>query len=210
MAHYRKCHPKPAGSETLCMRGSFMRENREISWPLVGWSSESHGQGQGRNPMMYDHEKSDGPVVPANHRNKAPQRVADGGEERGPAKGNLRQQNTHRTQCRERVYSALTRVRQVADPQRLASEPEAGAECGSSARSDLRGGSQSGRVPLWDSYRNPPAPLPLTAAKSTKNRHLPSPFRAQRTTRRTAVRLTRSGIRGCIAYPRVGVVLVSR
>jgi hypothetical protein len=103
------------------MRGSFMRENREISWPLAGWSSESHGQGQGRNPMMYDHEKSDGPVVPANHRNKAPQGVADGGEERGPAKGNLRQQNTHRTQCRGRVHSALTRVRRVAELHRWSS-----------------------------------------------------------------------------------------
>ncbi len=105
--------PKPTGSETLCMRGSFMRENREISWPLDGWSSESHGQGQGHNPMMYDHEKSDGPVVPANHRNKAPQGVADGGEERGSAKGNQRQQNTHRTQRRGCVPNALTLIRQA-------------------------------------------------------------------------------------------------
>ena len=121
MVRHRKCHPEPTGSETLCMRGSFMRENREISWPLAGWSSESHGQGQGRNPMMYDHEKSDGPVVPANHRNKAPQGVADGGEERGSAKGNLRRQNTHRTQCRGRVHSALTRVRRVAELHRWSS-----------------------------------------------------------------------------------------
>ena len=64
--------------------------------------------------MMYDHEKSDGPVVPANHRNKAPQGVADGGEGRGPAKGNPQQQNTRRTQSRVSVPSALERVRQVA------------------------------------------------------------------------------------------------
>ncbi len=79
------------------------------------WPSESHGQGQGRNPMMDGHEKSDEPVVPANRRNKPPQGAADGGEERGSAKGNPRQQNTHRTQSREGVHSALTRVRQVAE-----------------------------------------------------------------------------------------------
>ncbi len=153
MARHRECHPEPAGSETLCMRGSFMREKREISWPLTGWSSESHGQGQGRNPMMYGHEKSDEPVGPANCWNKAPQGVADGGEERGSAKGNPHQQNTHRTQSRGSVLNALQRVRQVASSD-LTSEPEAGAQCGSSARWDLCGGSPSGNLPLGDSYRD--------------------------------------------------------
>ena len=64
--------------------------------------------------MTHDHEKSDGPVVPANRWNKAPQGVTDGGEERGPAKGNPNWQNTHRTQSRGSVPSALDRVRQVA------------------------------------------------------------------------------------------------
>ena len=64
--------------------------------------------------MMHDDEKSDGPVVPANHRNKTPQGEADGGEERGLAKGNPSQQNTHRTQSRASVHSALARIRQVA------------------------------------------------------------------------------------------------
>ena len=78
------------------------------------WSSESHGQGQGRNPMMDDREKSDEPVVPANHRNKAPQGAADGGEERGLTKGNSDRQNAHRTQSRSSARSAPDRVRQVA------------------------------------------------------------------------------------------------
>ncbi len=65
--------------------------------------------------MMHDDEKSDGPVVPANHRNKVPQGSTDGGEERGPAKGNPRRQITHRTQSRGSVQSALARVRQVAE-----------------------------------------------------------------------------------------------
>ncbi len=37
----RKCRSEPAGSETLCMRGSFMRENREISSSLAGNGSAS-------------------------------------------------------------------------------------------------------------------------------------------------------------------------
>ena len=41
MVRYRECHLEPAGSETLCMRGSFMRENREISSSLVGYGSAS-------------------------------------------------------------------------------------------------------------------------------------------------------------------------
>ncbi len=68
--------------------------------------------------MMHDDEKSDGPVVPANHRNKAPQGAADDGEERGPAKGNPQRQNAHRTQSRESAHSALERVRQVAKSNR--------------------------------------------------------------------------------------------
>lgn len=64
--------------------------------------------------MMHDGEKSDEPVVPANRRNKVPHGTADGGEERGSAKGNSRRQNTHRTQSRGSVRSALSRVRQVA------------------------------------------------------------------------------------------------
>ncbi len=158
VGRYRECHSEPTGSETLSMRGSFMRENREISWSLVGCPSESCGQGQGRNPMMNDHEKSDGPVVPANHRNKAPQGVADGGEERGPAKGSLNQQNTRRTQSRVSVPSALARVRQSAELHRWrsssTSEPEVGAQCGSSARWDLCGGSPGGDWSLGGSYRD--------------------------------------------------------
>ena len=41
MVRYRECHSKPAGSETLCMRGSFMRENREISSSLAGYGPAS-------------------------------------------------------------------------------------------------------------------------------------------------------------------------
>ena len=84
------------GSQVLRVRGpvhAWKLHAREPGDLLVTrwiWPSESRGQGQGRNPMMHDDEKSDGPVVPANHRNKALQGAADGGEARGPAKGNPR------------------------------------------------------------------------------------------------------------------------
>ena len=60
--------------------------------------------------------KSDRPIVPAKRRNKdsGTPLSAEAVEERGLAKENLRRQNTHRTQGRERVHSALERVRQAA------------------------------------------------------------------------------------------------
>ena len=62
--------------------------------------------------------KSDRPVVPAKSPNKAGQPVAEGMEGRGLAKGNLRGQNTLRTQSRESVCSALERVREAAKKDR--------------------------------------------------------------------------------------------
>src|SRR3989338_6721744 len=69
--------------------------------------------------MMNDHGKSDKPVVPAKSLNKTRQQtVAEEMEGRGLAKGNLSQQNTQRTQCQERVHSALERVRKAATKDR--------------------------------------------------------------------------------------------
>ena len=67
--------------------------------------------------MVSGHGKSDGSVVPGKRPNKgggAPS-PAEGVEGRGPAKGNSRRQNSHRTQDRARLQQALERVRQVAD-----------------------------------------------------------------------------------------------
>jgi RNA-directed DNA polymerase len=64
--------------------------------------------------MTNDPRKSDRPVVPEKPPNKAGQPVAEGVEGRGLAKGNLREQNAPRTQCRTGVHSALERVRQAA------------------------------------------------------------------------------------------------
>jgi len=65
---------------------------------------------------MNDGGKSDCPIVPENLSNKgdgAPS-TAEGGEERGRAKGNPGRQNRHRTQCRDRLQQVLIRVRQAA------------------------------------------------------------------------------------------------
>ena len=63
---------------------------------------------------MNEPRKSDGPIVPLKSPNKAGQPAAEEMEGRGPAKGNLPQQNAPRTQRRESAPSALERVRLAA------------------------------------------------------------------------------------------------
>jgi group II intron reverse transcriptase/maturase len=64
--------------------------------------------------MMNGQGKSDNLIVPEKLPNKAPQGAAEAMEGSGLAKGNLLGQNTHRTQHRASVPSALERVRQAA------------------------------------------------------------------------------------------------
>jgi group II intron reverse transcriptase/maturase len=94
-----------------------LRENREIS------SSPTTDGGVGRigkvgdhKPMMHDEEKSDRPIVPAKHPNKAGQRAAaEGVEGRGLTKGNAIERNADRTQSRTKAArSELDRVRERA------------------------------------------------------------------------------------------------
>ena len=64
--------------------------------------------------MMHGREKSDFAIVAVKPTNKAVPTAAEPVEPRAGAKGNARQQSTHRTQGRERVAQALERVRQAA------------------------------------------------------------------------------------------------
>jgi len=64
--------------------------------------------------MMHGREKSDSAIVAVKPTNKAVPTAAEPVEPRAGAKGNARQQSTHRTQGRERVTQALERVRQAA------------------------------------------------------------------------------------------------
>jgi RNA-directed DNA polymerase len=63
---------------------------------------------------MHDQEKSDSGIVARKPTNKAGRPVAEPVERRPGTKGNAEQQSTHRTQGRERVTQALSRVRQAA------------------------------------------------------------------------------------------------
>lgn len=74
---------------------------------------------------MNEHGESDRVVVPEKPPNNeemagetAAKESAEEVEERTLAEENLRQQNTHRTQCRERVHSALARIRRAAEEDR--------------------------------------------------------------------------------------------
>jgi RNA-directed DNA polymerase len=64
--------------------------------------------------MMHGREKSDSAIVAVKPTNKAVPTAAEPVEPRAGAKGNARQQSTHRTQGREGVAQALERVRQAA------------------------------------------------------------------------------------------------
>ena len=63
---------------------------------------------------MNEHGKSDNSVLPKKSPNNGSKEPAEAVEGRGLAKGNLLGQNTHRTQHRASVPSALERVRQAA------------------------------------------------------------------------------------------------
>ena len=73
---------------------------------------------QGRKVTMNEHGKSDRPEVPTKFPNNAETMVAEETDGRGLAKGNPRQQNADRTQCRDTASSALERVRQAAQRDR--------------------------------------------------------------------------------------------
>ena len=69
--------------------------------------------------MMNGPRKSDSSILPEKLPNKDPKGAAEAMEGRGLTKGNLLEQNALRTQGRERVPSALERVREAATRSRL-------------------------------------------------------------------------------------------
>ena len=104
-----------------------MRENRES--PMVtrllvmprpewfaGWQvgGRAAGERRGRNPLMHDRGKSDGPVVPAKPPNNAQGGAAEVVEGRGPAEGNAASETRPGRRAGVSVSSELDRVRQVA------------------------------------------------------------------------------------------------
>jgi len=105
-----------AGSENLCMRGVYMRENREIPRsPACGDGRAGRaGKAYGRNPVMDDRGKSDGPVVPAKPVNNAQGGAAEAVEGRGSAEGNAAGETRSGHRAGSSAPSDLDRVRQAA------------------------------------------------------------------------------------------------
>ena len=88
-------------SETLCMDGSSLRGNREISGAPPSSVLEGRwAKVNDRTADMHAAEKSDDLVVPSKRANKAGTPVAESVEERGSAKGNRIQVTSSRTQSR--------------------------------------------------------------------------------------------------------------
>ena len=124
-------------SENLCMDGSSLSGNREISEvPQSNLLEGRWAKANSRTAHMYAFEKSDDLVAPSKRANKAGTPVAESVEERGSAKGNVIQVTSSRTQSRNRwgVLGSHTASRLL---RRLTVQPKAGAVCGSSARTDL-------------------------------------------------------------------------
>ena len=78
------------------------------------------GEGQGRDPSMHDHGKSDSPVVPAKLPNNAGSPAAEVVEGRGLAKGNTANKTRPGHRAGLSASSALDRVRGVAQQDREA------------------------------------------------------------------------------------------
>jgi group II intron reverse transcriptase/maturase len=98
------------------MHGNSRCENREIPRsPEEDGANGTRRKGQGRTTPTNDPGKSHRPVVPTKPPNKAGKpTAAEAVEGRGPAKENVSQRNTYRTQSRVRVPSELEGVRQAA------------------------------------------------------------------------------------------------
>ena len=113
-----ECVPDPARSETSCMYGNSMRENRESLHPSSrDGMEECAGKDRVRKPVIHGCRQSDSPILPTKQSNKAlkTQAAAEIVEGRGLAKGKAAQQNTSRTQSRIKdVPNELNRIRQAA------------------------------------------------------------------------------------------------
>ena len=98
----------------MCVISPCARTGRSHGYPLVVMVGGSCGEGQGRNPVMDDRGKSDGPVVPAKLPNNAQGGAAEVVEGRGPAEGNAAGETRAGLRAGVGVSSELDRVRRAA------------------------------------------------------------------------------------------------
>jgi len=118
--------PDPAQSKTLRMRGNSLHGNRETPRTPAGEVPAGRSEkAVGRTSDMHVRGESDGPIVPENLPNKGEGRwldlsghpeaePAEGGEGRGPTKGNAHRTTAPRTQSRTGASSGLAGVRRRA------------------------------------------------------------------------------------------------
>jgi hypothetical protein len=87
----REGHPGAAESETLSMRGSSMRENRETpGTPLPVTARDGWRRPSGRTSSVHVPGESDDLIVPTKRANKVgPQVTAESAEGRGSSKGTV-------------------------------------------------------------------------------------------------------------------------
>jgi RNA-directed DNA polymerase len=104
--HARSSHEREPGEPTVARR----RDG----------GGGSHGEGQGRNPVMNERGQSDSPVVPSRSPNNAAQAVAEAAEGSGLAEGNAGSATRPGLSAGVSVTNGLDRVRQVARKDREA------------------------------------------------------------------------------------------
>ena len=99
---YREVRSDLARSENPGAYTNTLRGNREIPWLALGDGPRVRVENRKSTSTMYDHGKSDRPIVPEKPPNKAcgAPRAAEGVEERGLAKGNPGQFPRSRTLSR--------------------------------------------------------------------------------------------------------------
>jgi hypothetical protein len=96
---------------------------------------------------MNEREKSDRLVLPVKLPNNAARAAAEVVEGRGLREGNAASKTRPGLRAGQGASSALDRVRRTVGSRGLTLLPERGAQCGSSARWDLRGGRLATGVP---------------------------------------------------------------
>ena len=105
----------PAQSETSCMYGNPLHENREIPFSPTRSISRTCWEGGMPKPTMNENGKSDNSIVSMKQLNEVVQITEEIVERRELTKENVGQQNAYRTQCRNNAMpNELERIRRVA------------------------------------------------------------------------------------------------
>lgn len=110
-----EAHDGPAESETLSMRGSTLRRNREVSRVPDGKTQGRQGKAKANEPCMNDREKSHRSVVPKKRPNEPRKELGEEAVEgRGLAKGKTDETTAPPNHGGESATSGLERLRRAA------------------------------------------------------------------------------------------------